>query len=247
MASPKKKVTKSIAKVAGPVGQVISVIPDTAEVINQTIESAAPIVEKELDHRREEKKNFADVPNVVELNLNAALEHIENAGFIAQEVLAKPNQKYMDKRVGEVVEMMPKPTKPARIGSLVKIYYVDESVINKSGDVDLPDVVGLDIEKAKELIESLGFQFISRLAKPSPRYASSIIGTIVDAQPRRSVIRKTAKAGSSILVSYIDDQVLAISNELSHERKEKANQRAQAVSEGFSKARVMLQKKPKDE
>lgn len=52
MAKTSKKLTKSL----GPIGKLISIIPDTTELIGKAIDNSRPIIEKELDHRHEKNR-----------------------------------------------------------------------------------------------------------------------------------------------------------------------------------------------
>lgn len=52
MAKTSKKSTKSL----GPIGKLISIIPDTTELIGKAIDNSRPIIEKELDRRHEKNR-----------------------------------------------------------------------------------------------------------------------------------------------------------------------------------------------
>lgn len=54
MAKTSKKLTKSL----GPIGKLISIIPDTTELIGKAIDNSRPIIEKELDRRHEKKTDL---------------------------------------------------------------------------------------------------------------------------------------------------------------------------------------------
>lgn len=52
MAKTSKKLTKSL----GSIGKLISIIPDTTELIGKAIDNSRPIIEKELDRRHEKNR-----------------------------------------------------------------------------------------------------------------------------------------------------------------------------------------------
>lgn len=52
MAKTSKKLTKSLE----PIGKLISIIPDTTELIGKAIDNSRPIIEKELDRRHEKNR-----------------------------------------------------------------------------------------------------------------------------------------------------------------------------------------------
>ncbi|MGT2800139.1 PASTA domain-containing protein [Streptococcus sp. zg-86] len=70
-----------------------------------------------------------EVPNVIELDLAEAKKHLTDMGFRVSAVLLKPERKYAKKRYNEVVDYSPGWVEKK---GLVKIYYVDEEVVEAS-------------------------------------------------------------------------------------------------------------------
>lgn len=211
------KKERSIGKLLGPVGKVLRVLPDSTELINKTIEETAPIISKELDSRRENKKLYRDVPEVVELDITRAKDILEDLGFITQEVLAKPMKKYQNKTAGEVVAISPK-GKKAKIGSLIKLYYVDEQVISESRQRELPDVIGMNVEEAKEFLLNEGLKPVLKLATPHKKYAHTHENIVVDSDPKLDLFHKYVKTGSLIYLYYVNDYVFKQSKQLLEEK-----------------------------
>lgn len=50
------KTSKKLIKSLGPIGKLISIIPDTTELIGKAIDNSRPIIEKELDRRHEKNR-----------------------------------------------------------------------------------------------------------------------------------------------------------------------------------------------
>lgn len=50
------KTSKKLTKYLGPIGKLISIIPDTTELIGKAIDNSRPIIEKELDRRHEKNR-----------------------------------------------------------------------------------------------------------------------------------------------------------------------------------------------
>lgn len=118
MAKTSKKLTKSL----GPIGKLISIIPDTTELIGKAIDNSRPIIEKELDRRHEKKQTYTQLDNVVHLDINDAQVYLEQRHFNVSRIVAEPNSKWATLHPNQVVNMSPKAGR-VRIGSLVKLYY----------------------------------------------------------------------------------------------------------------------------
>ncbi|MBF7093801.1 PASTA domain-containing protein [Streptococcus sp. HF-1907] len=127
MANKTRKWTKSL----GTVGKLISVIPDTTEIIGKAIDNTRPIIEKELERRQEYKQSFTQLDDVVHLPVAEARQHLESKGFVVACILATPHVKWASAKDHQVVKMSPKPSK-VKIGSLIKLYYVTDTVITGS-------------------------------------------------------------------------------------------------------------------
>ena len=118
-------------KALGTFGKIVSVLPDTTEIIGKTIDNTRPIIEKELERHHNYKNSFIHLDNVVHLDVSDAKNHLEKQGFIVREILATPLAKYTNAAPRQVVNMVPK-TKKAKAGSLIKLYYLNETAINAS-------------------------------------------------------------------------------------------------------------------
>ncbi|HGI4296004.1 TPA: PASTA domain-containing protein [Streptococcus agalactiae] len=127
MAKTSKKLTKSL----GPIGKLISIIPDTTELIGKAIDNSRPIIEKELDRRHEKKQTYTQLDNVVHLDINDAQVYLEQRHFNVSRIVAEPNSKWTTLHPNQVVNMSPKAGR-VRIGSLVKLYYITEDILEES-------------------------------------------------------------------------------------------------------------------
>lgn len=126
MAKTSKKLTKSL----GPIGKLISIIPDTTELIGKAIDNSRPIIEKELDRRHEKKQTYTQLDNVVHLDINDAQVYLEQRHFNVSRIVAEPNSKWATLHPNQVVNMSPKAGR-VRIGSLVKLYYIQRISLKK--------------------------------------------------------------------------------------------------------------------
>lgn len=130
MANNKFKITRQL----GAVGKLFSIIPDTTAIINKAMDNGRPIIEKHMEQRQEKKKSLVKIDNVIDLPIDEARTFLESKGFIVSTILAKPNKKLSQSRPNEVVKMFPKPGKQSK-GSLVKLFYVNDDIIETSREL----------------------------------------------------------------------------------------------------------------
>lgn len=127
------KISK-FSKSLGVFGKIISIIPDTTEIIGKGLDNGRPIVEKYMDqkHAREEKLKSLD--NVINLPVEEARQHLEKQGFVVATIPVRPDKKWLKASLDEVVIMSPRSGK-LPVGSLVKLYYVTYDVLEKSQEI----------------------------------------------------------------------------------------------------------------
>ncbi|MDY4034152.1 MAG: PASTA domain-containing protein [Streptococcus dysgalactiae] len=125
---------KKISKALGAVGKLMSIIPDTTEIIGKTIDNSRPIIEKRMEQKHEREMQLRTIDDVVNLPVDQAQAHLEKLGFVVATVPAKPHKKWLHSSLNEVVAMSPKSGKH-KIGSLVKLYYITVDVLEKSQDL----------------------------------------------------------------------------------------------------------------
>ena len=61
--------------------KLVDIIPDTTKIIGDTVQAAAPIVDKALDRQHEKNLSQIQVPNVIDLDAEEAKRHLEEIGF----------------------------------------------------------------------------------------------------------------------------------------------------------------------
>ena len=186
-ANPSKQVVKKtsgkMGKLLGAANMIFSVIPNTVEVVERITDKAAPIVDKHLDRQHQYKQSLVAIPNLLDVDVQQAKEHLEGLGLQVIVLLAKPNKRYAKADAGEVVAMLPRSGK-VRPGSLVKLYYVDDHVVEESKkDIALPDVTGLVLSEAQDLLENLGYRVTAFPIKPRSQYASVTVNQVISMSP----------------------------------------------------------------
>lgn len=200
-----KKTSGKLGKLVGAANLVLGVIPDTVEIVGKITDKAAPIVDKHLERNHEYKQSLIPVPNLVDVEVEQARDYLENLGLQVMTILAKPNKKYAKADSGEVVAMSPRNGKvpPA---TLVKLYYVNDIVIELSKqEVSLPDVVGLPLDEARDLLEKMGYHVSSLPAKPDKKYAETAIHQVLSMSPNPQFNLMPPKKGSLVKLYYLDE------------------------------------------
>ncbi|MGT2887340.1 PASTA domain-containing protein [Streptococcus didelphis] len=115
----------------GTLGKLFTIIPDTTELIGKGMENTRPIIEKYMDQRQKRLEGLKTIDDVINLPVDDAEAHLEKQGFVVATIPAKPNKKWLEAGLNEVVSMSPRAGKH-KIGSLIKLYYVNLDVLEKS-------------------------------------------------------------------------------------------------------------------
>lgn len=124
------KISK-FSKSLGVFGKIISIIPDTTEIIGKGLDNGRPIVEKYMDQKQAREEKLKSLDNVINLSVEEARQHLEKQGFVVATIPVRPDKKWLKASLDEVVIMSPRSGK-LPVGSLVKLYYVTYDVLEKS-------------------------------------------------------------------------------------------------------------------
>lgn len=208
------KKTNSIKNALKGFDKLVDIVPDTTKIIGDTVQAAAPILDKALDRNYEKEISMISLPNVLDLDLAEGKELLENLGFIVTATLVKPDRKYSKSRDNEIVDMIPKSGRVDK-GSVIKLYYVTQEIIDSSNlDIPIPNLLGLSITEAKEHLEDLGLKPAYELMRAEARWANQKVNTVLDMEPKASLFSTTIVKGSILKLRYIDQETLAESQEL---------------------------------
>ena len=248
-ANPSKQVVKKtsgkMGKLLGAANMIFSVIPNTVEVVERITDKAAPIVDKHLDRQHQYKQSLVAIPNLLDVDVQQAKEHLEGLGLQVIVLLAKPNKRYAKADAGEVVAMLPRSGK-VRPGSLVKLYYVDDHVVEESKkDIALPDVTGLVLSEAQDLLENLGYRVTAFPIKPRSQYASVTVNQVISMSPHPRLNLTPVKKGSLIKLFYLDADTKQASRILRKSEQDKKAAQAQAIKKNLDKIQGILPGKKK--
>lgn len=202
--------------------KLVDIIPDTTKIIGDTVQAAAPIVDKALDRQHEKNLSQIQVPNVIDLDAEEAKRHLEEIGFRVTLTLVKPNKKYRQEttRDNEVVAMIPKAGKFDK-GSLIKLYYINQEIIDASNqEVTIPNLIGLTIPEAREHLQEVGFKPAMEILTADAKYAKQKINVVIDMEPKANLFTTTAVKGSLIKLKYLDEETLEQSLQLASQAEE---------------------------
>ncbi|NQP19273.1 PASTA domain-containing protein [Streptococcus suis] len=202
--------------------KLVDIIPDTTKIIGDTVQAAAPIVDKALDRQHEKNLSQIQVPNVIDLDAEEAKRHLEEIGFRVTLTLVKPNKKYRQEttRDNEVVDMVPKSGKLDK-GSLIKLYYINQEIIDASNqEVTIPNLIGLTIPEAREHLQELGFKPAIEILTADAKYAKQKVNVVIDMEPKANLFTTTAVKGSLIKIKYLDEEALEQSLQLASQAQE---------------------------
>ncbi|HFI0862073.1 TPA: PASTA domain-containing protein [Streptococcus suis] len=202
--------------------KLVDIIPDTTKIIGDTVQAAAPIVDKALDRQHEKNLSQIQVPNVIDLDVEEAKRHLEEIGFRVTLTLVKPNKKYRQEttRDNEVVDMIPKAGKFDK-GSFIKLYYINQEIIDASNqEVTIPNLIGLTIPEAREHLQEVGFKPAMEILTADAKYAKQKINVVIDMEPKANLFTTTAVKGSLIKLKYLDEETLEQSLQLASQAEE---------------------------
>ena len=202
--------------------KLVDIIPDTTKIIGDTVQAAAPILDKALDRQHEKNLSQIQVPNVIDLDVEEAKRHLEEIGFRVTLTLVKPNKKYRQEttRDNEVVDMIPKAGKFDK-GSLIKLYYINQEIIDASNqEVTIPNLIGLTIPEARDHLQEVGFKPAMEILTADAKYAKQKINVVIDMEPKANLFTTTAVKGSLIKLKYLDEETLEQSLQLASQAEE---------------------------
>ncbi|MTB63516.1 PASTA domain-containing protein [Streptococcus sp. zg-86] len=209
-------------KMIGEVAKILDIIPDTTRVIGEAVHAVVPLVDKVLEQNYEKKNRLLRLPNLIDMNVQEAQEHLESLGFTVSKILAKPQQTYAKKRADEIVAMVPK-SGNFEPGTLVKLYYVTPEIIEASDlSIPLPNLIGLSLDEAQEHVTKIGLKPIGIPLKAQAKYAHQQANLILDMQPKPNMLVTSVAKGSLVKLYYLTEEGLQTSKLLAQTANSKA-------------------------
>lgn len=130
MGTAKKGLLQKAGKALGTVGNVLSIF-DAVAIVDKVSGHAAPLIDKAIDRHFDAKKDLITLQDLTHLSVEQAGEILEAIGLKPIPLLVKADKKYASQNTHEVLRMVPKSGK-VRMGSIVKLYYIDEATLEAS-------------------------------------------------------------------------------------------------------------------
>ncbi|NLM06149.1 MAG: PASTA domain-containing protein, partial [Tissierellia bacterium] len=84
-----------------------------------------------FDVYRESQKNKRKIPDLKDVNVEEALKILEDLDFKGVSVTPNLNPTYPIEPMNRVLKTVPEAGKNVDIGSVVKVYYIDDDVLEK--------------------------------------------------------------------------------------------------------------------
>lgn len=210
------------------------------DAFSEIAKSSGAVIGKAVDQHLDSRKELIEVPNVIELKVSEAKAYLEKIGFEVHVILDKPKNKYKDLSENQVVNMIPKSGK-VKQGSLIKLYFVNQGVINSSRKTrELPNVVGMPLERAVLLLEEAGFLVAPVLMMPKKENVKKQVGQVIKMTPTPSLTSKHFKKGNIIRLNYVDEAVMQESKELLQAHRQKLIKQSDRISGTLIKAKGKL-------
>lgn len=141
------KQAKNLLKVAG----ALAALPGVVDAVQGVVKEGAPLVKEALARMHEENRRKVTLPDLRDMSLEQAQEYLESIGLQSVGIRAKARKEYATALKGEVVSTLPKGGIVAP-EIIVKLYYVDEAVMDESKE----------LAETRKVQKPAGFQFPKR-------------------------------------------------------------------------------------
>jgi beta-lactam-binding protein with PASTA domain len=125
------------------------------------------ISDKARDHR-EYIRSLPTVPDVTGIDILKAEEIVKSNSLIPVRVLANPTKEYVHKPIGQVIKTRPRAKSKAEEKSVVKIYYIDESIMARC--IELKDLYLKKKEEARLAYEQKKRELVGKIPKKKQEY-----------------------------------------------------------------------------
>lgn len=183
----------------------------TGADIKEVAKSAEKLARDTYERHQKHQAELIALPDMRDTQVDEAKAHLESLGFVVHRVVQSPNTKYKQGTPNSVVAMMPKAGK-YQSGQLIKLYYLTEDVIRESHKTaGLPDVRGMALDQASELLRNKGFLPLPIQLTPAKGLAQKPAGVVLSMAPMPTVLSKQLKRGSVVKLRYVTESVIEAS------------------------------------
>lgn len=100
-------------------------------LVKSAIKISTPLVAGSLAYLKHNKELYTEIPDVRDLNINDAHKILTDRGFSCHKIILDANYKYHNKKINTVIKVYPS-SKKVKKDSIIKLYYLDEEILEKS-------------------------------------------------------------------------------------------------------------------
>ena len=196
----------------------------------------------------EQQKSMVKIPDLKDVHIDEAMRLLKDElNLTPTKAFANPNIAYADESDNEVMYSEPRFGSRVNPGSPIKVYYLNQEVIDKSkvllsnavSEFKVPIVVGLNVYEAREDLENLGLRVADKLETPHISFANKEDGQVTRiTHPNEKAIGSKLKTGDRVFLYYVSEEVILESKLL----KEKSDKEKQEMIDNISKSAKDLTK-----
>ena len=189
----------------------------------------------------EQQKLMIKIPDLKDVQIDEAQRILkDDLGLVPTTAIARPKIAYAFEHENEVVYSEPRFGTRVNPGSIVKLYYLTNSIILESKELSLkmkqevgnPTVIGLNIIEAREDLENIGLRVAQKLENPHEAHINKTEGQVTRlTYSDGKKVGKTTKTGDRIWVYYVDEKVIDNSKKIVIQKE----QRNKEVIDKFTK------------
>jgi len=196
----------------------------------------------------EQQKSMVKIPDLKDVHIDEAMRILKDElHLIPTKAFANPNIAYADESDNEVMYSEPRFGSRVNPGSPIKVYYLNQEVIDKSkvllsngvSEFKVPIVVGLNVYEAREDLENLGLRVADKLETPHHSFANKEDGQVTRlTYPNEKSVGSKLKTGDRVFLYFVNEEVILESKAL----KEKSDKEKQEMIDNISKSAKDLTK-----
>lgn len=196
----------------------------------------------------EQQKSLVKIPDLKDVHIDEAMRVLKDElHLVATKAFANPNIAYADESDNEVMYSEPRFGTRVNPGSPIKVYYLNQEVIEKSkvllsnavSKFKLPIVVGLNVFEAREDLENLGLRVADKIESPHHSFANKEDGQVTRlTYPNDKNVGSKLKTGDRVFLYYVNEEVILESKVL----KDKSEKDKKEMIDNISKSAKDLTK-----
>lgn len=196
----------------------------------------------------EQQKSLVKIPDLKDVHIDEAMRVLKDElHLVPTRAFANPNIAYADESDNEVMYSEPRFGSRINPGSPIKVYYLNQEVIDKSkvllnnavSEFKVPIVIGLNVYEARDDLENLGLRVADKLEMPHLNFVNKEDGQVTRVtHPNEKAIGLKLKTGDRVFLYYVNEEVILKSKAL----KEKSDKDKQEMIDNISKSAKDLTK-----